>query len=101
VILLAILGLVTLMVLGALLNGWALNLLWGWFLVPTLGLPDISIVEAIGISLVISFLTSNPTSSSSSSDDEDWSAIWGKVLGQTVGGPIFAVAVGWILHFFV
>lgn len=38
-----------------LFNGWAISLLWGWFLVPTLGVRAISVVEAIGIAMVVCY----------------------------------------------
>jgi hypothetical protein len=40
--------------LSACLEGWVISLLWGWFMVPTFGLPSLSIPLALGISLVIS-----------------------------------------------
>ena len=39
------------------LDGWALSVLWGWFLVPTLGLPDLSFIQATGIAIIVEFLT--------------------------------------------
>ena len=44
-------GIVALMVLSTLFRGYALSVLWGWFMVPTLGLPHLSVVQALGISL--------------------------------------------------
>lgn len=47
------------LILGAvatIYKGWAISILWKWFLVP-LGLNPISIVLAIGVGLIISFLT--------------------------------------------
>jgi hypothetical protein len=38
-------------------EGYVLSVLWGWFMVPTLGLPGISLVQAIGISLIFALLT--------------------------------------------
>ena len=43
--------------LAAVLNGWVLSIIWKWFFVPTLHLPSLSIPQAIGIALVVSFLT--------------------------------------------
>ncbi len=39
------------------LNGWALHILWGWFIVPVFALPMLEVPQAIGISVVVSFLT--------------------------------------------
>lgn len=43
---------------GTLLNGWALHLLWAWFVTPIFeAAPSLSIGQAIGISMIASFLT--------------------------------------------
>ena len=34
--------------------GWALSVLWGWFVPPVFGLREISIPEVIGLMLIIS-----------------------------------------------
>ena len=43
--------------LAYLLNGWVLHILWGWFIVPVQ--HNISIPEAMGIALIVGFLTSH------------------------------------------
>jgi len=45
------------MVVSCLLRGWVLSILWRWFMVPTLGLPALSVPQAIGIALVVGMLT--------------------------------------------
>ena len=40
-----------------LLNGWVLSVLWGWFAVPVFGLPALSIPAALGVQVIVSFLT--------------------------------------------
>jgi len=37
-------------------NGWALSLLWSWFIVTTFGLPPLSVPAAIGIATLFSHL---------------------------------------------
>lgn len=39
------------------LSGWALSLLWAWFIVPTFGAPALSIPLAAAMALVASYLT--------------------------------------------
>lgn len=56
-ILLAILLTIGLIAASSILNGWVLSILWGWFLVPIFGLPPLSIPQAIGVYLVVGFLT--------------------------------------------
>ena len=50
---------VLILILGiplALLNGWALSVMWGWFIVP-LGAPALGLIQAIGITYVVTFFT--------------------------------------------
>lgn len=59
-VVLAVLGAVGLAALaiafGALIDGFVLSTLWGWLIVP-LGLPPLSLVAAMGVSLVVSYVT--------------------------------------------
>ena len=87
------LGLIALMIVAYLLNGVALKLLWGWFMVPTLGLPVISLVQAIGIGIVIGFLTQQHIPR-----DEDEKK---ELLVFEVLTPVLAIAIGWIVHLFM
>lgn len=52
-----ILSVPVVLILGAIVNGWVLSLMWGWFVVPKFGLPDLAISEAIFVAMLISFLT--------------------------------------------
>ena len=38
-------------------NGWALQVLWTWFISTTFHLPILSIAQAIGLSLVVTYMT--------------------------------------------
>lgn len=41
----------------ALLRGWVLSLLWGWYVVDYFGMRALSVVEAVGLSLLVGLLT--------------------------------------------
>lgn len=75
-------------------NGVALKLLWGWFIVPTFGLPILSVPIAIGIILIASVLTSsyNP-----SLDQED--GVW-KIQLYNLLLPLLSVIVGFVIYTF-
>jgi hypothetical protein len=85
-----------LMLIGVLLNGWVLSLLWGWFLVPTLGLPSLSILQSIGIALAISYLTYQYIDT----QPKDFTFVekFGEILVVTIVRPFFAVTFGFIVH---
>lgn len=42
------------------LRGYVLVELWSWFIVPTFGLRPLTFAQALGVSLVVAFLTHEP-----------------------------------------
>lgn len=48
---------VVMMVVGPMLDGYALSVLWGWFVAPTFGLPLLTYGVAAGIALTVRYLT--------------------------------------------
>ena len=54
---LAAVGAIALIPVGIIVNGWVLSILWNWFMPISLGLPTLSISKAIGVSMVISYIT--------------------------------------------
>jgi len=42
---------------SVLVNGWALWLLWGWFMVPLLSLPSLTLAQSIGVGMAVSYAT--------------------------------------------
>lgn len=97
-LLLAIIGGVVLVggsvTLAAIVNGFVLSTLWGWFIVPTfLGAPELGIVPAIGISLVVNYMTSHYTGK----DDRSI----GAQFTYMVMYPALALLIGWIVHLFM
>lgn len=55
-VLLVLFGVAGLLFVSAILRGYVLSTLWGWFIVPAFGAPDISIPVACGISLIAAML---------------------------------------------
>ena len=93
-------GLVVLFVLSivvaSLMNGWALSVLWGWFVSPIFGVPNLQIMEAIGFSLVVGMLTQN-TSNKDDDSKKSFGALIVKLLAVAVFKPAFVVFLGWII----
>lgn len=82
--------------LSAFINGWVLTYLWHWFAVPVFGFHELTIVQAIGIGLIIGFMTHRPGVSKKDSRDTDW--------GGTIAGllsPFLALFFGYIVHLFM
>lgn len=70
--------------------GWAASVLWGWFVTPVFGLPQITITQAAGISLILALLRAKLAS------PKDETSLSVKALVIIVAPPL-SVAMGWIL----
>jgi hypothetical protein len=79
-------------------DGFVLTKLWMWFVVPTFGLPMLTLPIAIGLALLVSFLThQRPAENPNKSTSE-------QIVDQIAHGLssttiIFLMA--WIVHLFV
>jgi len=86
------------------LRGFVLSQLWAWFVVPALGAPSLSIGEAIGITLVVSFLTSSIVQNlvrinfRVAKDGAKVNTDKGESLQAMILGPLTALGIGFILH---
>jgi hypothetical protein len=94
-----IIGFIVLMVIAAILNGWGLSVLWGWFFVPTLGLPQLGVVQAIGIAMVVGYLTYQHIDTQPK-DGEAMEKLVNAGITSVIR-PVFAVAFGWVVHSFM
>lgn len=75
--------------------GWSLSVLWRWFLVPVFDVSAISVLQAIGITIVGSFFTTKYSKS-----DPDVNAAE-DVLTRSLFGVTFILTllgIGWIVQ---
>lgn len=86
-------------VVSALMNGWVLSVLWGWFVVPLFNVQPLSVATAIGLSLAIGMLVSRE--SSSSDEKKDLSDAIAGVVVRVVFASLFTLFFGWIVKLFV
>ncbi len=94
-VLVALIGLVLIIAIAAVWSGLVLSILWGWFAVPTFGLPPLSIPAAIGVSMIASYLTYQY--GLKAEDDKDAT----KALMNVALRPLVALMVGWVVHQFM
>lgn len=87
-----------LLIIGPIVNGWALALLWRWFVAPQFGLPILTVVQAIGISLTINLLI---THSATSADTRGTAEKIGAAISESIARPLFAVVIGAIVKIFM
>lgn len=92
-LLLVALGLPMLMTIGFFWSGYVLSVVWGWFAVPLFHLPPLSIPAAIGVSLVIGFLTNHRTGNEAKNDDVQWYTL----LGYSLARGLFVLGIGYVV----
>ena len=73
-----------------LLDGVALYFLWGWYLVP-LGIPSITLGHAIGIGVIVGFMTGQHIPRNGEDDQRD-------MMIHIIFSPLFALLVGGLVH---
>ena len=81
---------VAVMVPALLWAGWAVTILWGWFVVPTFGLAQISISQAAGLSLLVAAMRVKLAA------PKDNTTL-GMKLFAIIAGPPVTVGVGWVI----
>ena len=89
---------VLIIVLSTLFNGYALTKLWSWFVVPAFGVAPLGLTQAIGVSLIVSYLTHQI-------HEEDKSRSTSETLIRSVAiaimKPSLALLMGWIVTLFM
>lgn len=70
-------------------EGYALMVLWRWFLTP-LGLPAVGMAHAIGIALIVNLLTHQASSNAFDYERVEQSIAWSLIA------PTVALVVGWL-----
>lgn len=87
-------GLVVL-VAAVVFSGYALSILWGWFIVALFGLPALGISQAMGVSLVVSYMTHQVPPKTEKERS------FGEEMLLAILKPLFALGVGWIILQFI
>jgi|SRR5579872_982799 len=90
---------VTSLVVSAVLNGYALSILWRWFIVPVFHAPPLAIPEAIGIGLMVEYLTHQV--SADNDDDKTFSQRMAYGIPMAIFKPLWVLAIGWVVHLFI
>jgi hypothetical protein len=95
----ATVGFVGLIAGSAILKGFVLTILWGWFVVPIFHLPQLTIAPAIGIALVIGYLTKEQQSSTDSTKSAGDK--FGEAAVYAIVHPLIVLLFGWAVHLFM
>jgi len=97
---------VTIYVIGGLLatiagivwKGFVLTVLWGWFVVPLFRLPELTIPAALGLSLVVGYMTKDGQQMKTG---EDFGGAVFKALIALALKPAVTLGVGWVIRGFM
>jgi hypothetical protein len=79
---------------SAVLRGYVLKVLWGWFIVPQFHVAPLRIPVALGISGLVALLTADTSSKHESR--ESWESL---VIAVFIS--LFAWGMGWIYQLFM
>ncbi len=98
-ILIALLGIAVLLVFSTLWKAFVVTKLWTWFIVPTFGLPALSIPVAIGVAMVVTFLTYQWRFEEIPEDRKV--EYWAQACMVSTLMPAFFLLFGWIVTLFM
>lgn len=85
---------IVVIVFASIWSGYALSVLWAWFIVPTFDLPLLSIPAAIGVSMIVSYMTHQTIPSDK---DESFFEKIIKGILEAMLKPAFTLGFGWIV----
>jgi predicted ABC-type sugar transport system permease subunit len=85
-------GLAALAVASAVLYGWVLSVVWGWFMTD-LGLPPLSVAQALGIAIMVRSVTNQHQNGRDERTATD-------VCVQSILGPMAFLCLGWAVKQF-
>jgi hypothetical protein len=91
-------GVLGLLAFSALWRGYVLTVLWAWFAVPTFGLPALHLAPAIGLSLLVSFLTHQVDMHQQEGEFSDRMLT---AASASITVPLFALGIGWVVRQFM
>lgn len=77
-------------------QGLALSVLWRWFTVPLFGLPELTLWQALGVSLVVSAAMSKNVDLESGESDLLTQVL--KAVAVIVLRPLFLIGIGWVVR---
>lgn len=78
---------------GGIFEAFVVTKLWGWFVVPTFGLPELSIAVAFGIGMLIALVTNHGNFTKIPGETTSMS----KLISYLWFRPAVLLLVGWIV----
>lgn len=91
---------VLLVVVSAILNGFVISVMWTWFVVPVFRLPALSVVQSIGLAMIVSVFIKDSIASGKNNGDSA-SDIAVKVIVRVVVSPLLTLFIAWVVTLFL
>jgi hypothetical protein len=88
---------VFLLFLSAIISGFILTKLWAWFIVSTFNQDPLRLVEAIGLGIVVSYLTTTVKYDEEEKEFSDIIVQW----FFKVFYALFILLFAWVIHLFM
>ncbi len=85
-------------ILSTTYSGYALSVLYDWFIVTGFGVDSISIPTAIGVSIIVSYMATNEDYKS---NDDDKSDVIARLAVKALLKPSAVLLVGWLVALFL
>lgn len=96
-----VIAFVLLAALSTVANGFVLVKLWQWFVLPTFeSAPVLSTVPAMGLGLIVAFLTYQSRPDEEKDKHQNWSGRFFIAFGTAIGKPAMYLIIGWIIYQF-
>ena len=95
---LAAIGSVVVAAVSVIVRGWVICVMWGWFISPALGIPKLYLALGVGVSLFIQVATIDLSVTRKKMDEIEDTL---KIIGKGFLAYGYALALGWIFHFFI
>lgn len=88
---------IAVIILSTLWSGYVLKVLWSWFVAGTFGLPQLTVNAAIGLALIVKYIT-RPFEGEK--DDRISAELLVRVALVGALKPALVLGVGWVVHLF-
>ena len=78
------------------LNAWAIQIIWNWYIPLIFQLPNLEFGEAIGLALIVGYLTHQyRIDTNKKTENEEWAGMLTSVF-LNILKPLLSVGVAWV-----
>jgi hypothetical protein len=95
-----IVSMIVLIVVGTVVDGWALKTVWNWFIPSIFNITSLTLWQAMGVSMVFELFTRtnrNKKNDTSKTSGKTFGEIFVTSLIEVVLTPVLSVGIAWII----